>query len=49
MLKACPDIAEYAPDGLRRWSDLCRTADFIRGMMGVSEDAWAQAVAAMGH
>lgn len=49
VVKACPDIADYASDGLERWSDLCRTADLVRGMMGVSPDAWEKAVSIMGH
>ncbi|MFB9151305.1 plasmid replication protein RepC [Roseovarius ramblicola] len=49
VLKACPDIAEYFPDDLRHWRDLCRAADTVRGMLGVSPDAWRQAIAVMGH
>ena len=47
--KACPDISDYTHDGLRGWGDLCRAADFVRGMMGISPDAWARAIAVMGH
>jgi replication initiation protein RepC len=49
VVKACRDIGDYAPDGIRRWDDLCRAADFVRGMMGISPDAWARAIAVMGH
>ncbi len=49
VVKACPDILDYAEDGIKRWSDLCHAADFIRGMLGVSPDAWQEAVREMGH
>lgn len=49
VVKACPDILDYAEDGICRWSDLCHAADFVRGMMGVSPDAWQQAIRVMGH
>lgn len=49
VLKACPDIVEYFPDEMRHWRDLCRAADTVRGMLGVSPDAWQQAIAVMGH
>ena len=49
VVKACPDILDYAEDGIRGWSDLCHAADFVRGMMGVSPDAWREAVREMGH
>jgi len=49
VVKACPDILDYAEDGIRRWSDLCHAADFVRGMMGVSPDAWQVAIRTMGH
>jgi replication initiation protein RepC len=49
VVKACPDILDYAEDGIRRWSDLCHAADFVRGMMGVSPDAWQEAIQTMGR
>lgn len=48
VTKACPDILPYATDGIRRWSDLVHVVQFVRGMMGISADAWKQAVRAMG-
>jgi replication initiation protein RepC len=48
VLKACPDVVEYFPDDLGGWGDLCRAADRLRGMLGVSVDAWQEAVAVMG-
>jgi len=49
VVKACPDILDYAENGIHRWSDLCHAADFVRGMMGVSPDAWQQAIRVMGY
>jgi len=49
VLKACPDVGEYFPEGIRHWRDLCRVADSLRGMLGISADAWKQAIAVMGH
>ena len=49
VLKACPDITEYFPEEMRHWRDLCRAADTVRGMLGISPDAWQQAIAVMGH
>ena len=48
VLKACPDIIPYAPDKPRHWHQLVALAGFVRGMMGISPDAWEQAQAAMG-
>jgi len=48
VLKACPDILPYSPDKPRHWHELVALAGFVRGMMGVSPDAWAEAQRAMG-
>ncbi|MDO5640872.1 MAG: plasmid replication protein RepC [Paracoccus sp. (in: a-proteobacteria)] len=48
VLKAVPDIRDYAPGGLRSWRDLVAVADFVRPMLGVSPDAWAEARRHMG-
>ncbi|PHQ97007.1 MAG: hypothetical protein COB40_06445 [Marinosulfonomonas sp.] len=48
VLKACPDIVPYAPDKPRHWHELVALAGFVRGMMGISPDAWEAAQAAMG-
>lgn len=49
VLKACPDILDYAPDGIRSFADLTRTANLVRSMLGISPDAWKRAEAAMGR
>ena len=48
VLKACPDILPYAQDDIRHWHQLIAAAGFVRGMMGISPDAWRQAQQAMG-
>src|SRR5262249_55912351 len=48
FLKLCPQIADYAPAGIKTWRDAIETADLVRSMLGVSPDAWARARAAMG-
>lgn len=48
VLKACPDILDYADRPIRQWHDLVVTASFVRGMMGISPDAWQKAQETMG-
>ncbi|MHA6688395.1 plasmid replication protein RepC [Mesorhizobium sp. A556] len=48
VLRACPDIANYARDGISNWAGLVDTANLVRGALGVSPDAWQQACEAMG-
>ena len=49
VLNACPDIVDYAKDGINNWRDLATTAALVRSALGVSPDAWAQALEAMGE
>ncbi|WP_248298250.1 plasmid replication protein RepC [Tabrizicola sp. YIM 78059] len=48
VLKAAPEIALYAPHGIRDWRHLVAAADQVRPMLGISPDAWAEAVRLMG-
>lgn len=48
VLKACPDILPYARDPVRSWRDLVAVAGLVRGMMGISRNAWDDAQATMG-
>ncbi|WP_306152064.1 plasmid replication protein RepC [Roseovarius sp. MMSF_3281] len=48
VLKACPDLLPYVQEDIRTWRDLIGAADFVRGMMGVSPDAWREARNSMG-
>jgi len=48
VLKACPDILPYATEPIRHWHQLVALAGFVRGMMGISVDAWTIAQRDMG-
>ncbi|WP_224826695.1 plasmid replication protein RepC [Cognatishimia sp. MH4019] len=48
VLKACPDIEPYSPHEIRHWHELVAVACLVRGMMGISPSAWAEAQRAMG-
>lgn len=48
VLAVCPQIADYARDGIGSWRDLIIAANLVRSMLGVSPDAWRQAQAALG-
>jgi replication initiation protein RepC len=49
VLKACPDIADYAVDGIHSWRDLMVTAAQVRGYLGVSPSAYEEACHVMGQ
>lgn len=48
VLQACPQIRDYARDGIGNWRDLIQTAALVRSVLGVSPDAWQRARDAMG-
>ena len=48
VLKACPDILPYAQGDVRHWHELVALAAMVRGMMGISPDAWERAQKVMG-
>lgn len=49
VLKACPDIGDYALDGIANWRDLMATAAQVRGYLGVSPSAYEDACHVMGQ
>lgn len=49
VLKACPEIADYAVDGIGNWRDLMTTAAQVRGYLGVSPSAYEEACHVMGQ
>jgi replication initiation protein RepC len=50
VLQACPDIIDYARGGeISSWRDLATAAATVRSALGVSPDAWSQALDAMGE
>lgn len=49
VMKACPQIADYAPGGrIAHWRDLMSAAVVVRSMLGVSPSAYQDACEAMG-
>jgi replication initiation protein RepC len=48
VLKACPEITDYAVDGISNWRDLMATAAQVRGYLGVSPSAYEDACHVMG-
>lgn len=49
VLKACPEIADYAVDGVGNWRDFMITAAQVRGYLGVSPSAYEDACHVMGQ
>ncbi len=49
VLNACPQIRDYARNGIGDWHDLVQTAGLVRSMLGVSPDAWERARETMGE
>lgn len=49
VLKACPDIADYAVAGIANWRDFMATAAQVRGYLGVSPSAYEDACHVMGQ
>ena len=50
VLQACPDIVDYGKGGeIACWRDLVDAAAIVRSALGVSPDAWRQALEAMGE
>ncbi|CAN7675701.1 plasmid replication protein RepC [Pararhizobium sp. LjRoot255] len=49
VLRACPDVASYAPDGtITSWRELMSVAITVRSMLGVSPSAYQDACDVMG-
>ncbi|MET0528608.1 MAG: plasmid replication protein RepC [Microvirga sp.] len=48
VLEACPDIVEFAREGIRSWRDLVETANLARSGLGISPNAWRDAQDVMG-
>lgn len=49
VLKACPDVIDYARHGISNWRDFLATAAIVRPMLGISPSAWAEACAVLGE
>jgi len=49
VLKACPDIIDYALDGIGSWRNLMMVAAQVRGYLGISPSAYEDACHIMGQ
>ncbi|MFZ3179763.1 MAG: plasmid replication protein RepC [Methylocystis silviterrae] len=50
VLQACPDIVDYGKNGeIACWRDLIDAAAIVRSALGVSPDAWKQALDVLGE
>ncbi len=49
VLKACPDVIDYALDGIGNWRDLMMVAAQVRGYLGISPSAYEDACHIMGQ
>ena len=49
VLKACPDIVDYALNGISSWRDLMATAAQVRAYLGISPSAYADALEQLGQ
>jgi len=49
VLQACPDIVDYARDGISNWRDFLATAAVVRPMLGISLSAWEEARGILGE
>lgn len=48
VLKACPDIEDYAVNDIRNWRDLTITSARVRGYLNISLSAYEEALDVMG-
>lgn len=44
VIKACPEIADYAVSGIGSWRELLMTAAQVRGYLGISPSAYEEAL-----
>jgi replication initiation protein RepC len=48
VLEACPDIVDYAREGISSWRDFVATAALVRSVLGISPSAWDEASEVLG-
>jgi replication initiation protein RepC len=49
VLKACPEIVEYAVDGIHSWREFMAVTAQVRGYLGISPSAYTDALEVMGQ
>lgn len=48
VLRACPDITEYASDGIRSWRDLVDASALVSRFLGITQSAYVEARQTLG-
>lgn len=48
VLKACPDVLTFSRRAIRSWSEFVNATHDLLPMLGISQDAWREAVEVMG-
>ena len=51
VIEACPDVSDYHTDSgkIRTWPQFMTAARLLRPMLGISPDAWKDAISVMGE
>ncbi len=49
VMKACPEIADYAVKGIGNWREFMQTAAQVRGYLGISPSAYEDALDVLGQ
>ena len=50
VLEACPDVRDYATsDAIKTWPEFLASVRLLRPMLGISPDAWRNAIAVLGE
>ena len=50
VMEACPDVRDYASGGsIRTWPEFLDSVRLLRPMLGISPDAWRDAIAVLGE
>lgn len=49
VMKACPEMSDYAANGIANWRDLMATAAQVRGYLGISLSAYEEALDVFGQ
>jgi replication initiation protein RepC len=49
VLNACPDVVDYAKNGISNWRDFLATAAVVRSTLGISPSAWEEAQSVLGE
>ncbi|MCH4544069.1 plasmid replication protein RepC [Brucella gallinifaecis] len=48
VLRTCPDIREYGPNGISTWRELHDASQIVSGFLGISPSAYREALSFMG-